>query len=308
VPWGARIGRAERVDQYLPTPEPDLDNASVGTMNLTRESAYQRTAVDEQQEYLLALRSVSKAFDTGSRSEPDRLVLHDVTFNLSQAEFISIIGPSGCGKSTLLNLISGLDEDFTGEISYSEAAGSRLGQIGYMQQKDLLLPWRTVLDNAALSLELRGVSHSDSRAQASSRLNDFGLAGYASDYPAQLSGGMRQRVALLRATLAETPLLLLDEPFGALDALTRSEMHGWLIELLADSGKSVVLVTHDVDEAILLSDRVYVMKRDPGRIDTHFDIDIGDRTDPNVVTSESFTALKSELLAALRYRDAGGGS
>jgi ABC-type nitrate/sulfonate/bicarbonate transport system ATPase subunit len=277
-------------------------------MNLTRESAYQRTAVDEQQEYLLALRSVSKAFDTGSRSEPDRLVLHDVTFNLSQAEFISIIGPSGCGKSTLLNLISGLDEDFTGEISYSEAAGSRLGQIGYMQQKDLLLPWRTVLDNAALSLELRGVSHSDSRAQASSRLNDFGLAGYASDYPAQLSGGMRQRVALLRATLAETPLLLLDEPFGALDALTRSEMHGWLIELLADSGKSVVLVTHDVDEAILLSDRVYVMKRDPGRIDTHFDIDIGDRTDPNVVTSESFTALKSELLAALRYRDAGGGS
>lgn len=308
MPWGARIGRAERVDQYLPTPEPDLDNASVGTMNLTRESAYQRTAVDEQQEYLLALRSVSKAFDTGSRSEPDRLVLHDVTFNLSQAEFISIIGPSGCGKSTLLNLISGLDEDFTGEISYSEAAGSRLGQIGYMQQKDLLLPWRTVLDNAALSLELRGVSHSDSRAQASSRLNDFGLAGYASDYPAQLSGGMRQRVALLRATLAETPLLLLDEPFGALDALTRSEMHGWLIELLADSGKSVVLVTHDVDEAILLSDRVYVMKRDPGRIDTHFDIDIGDRTDPNVVTSESFTALKSELLAALRYRDAGGGS
>jgi len=277
-------------------------------MNLTRESAYQRTAVDEQQEYLLALRSVSKAFDTGSRSEPDRLVLHDVTFNLSQAEFISIIGPSGCGKSTLLNLISGLDEDFTGEISYSEAAGSRLGQIGYMQQKDLLLPWRTVLDNAALSLELRGVSHSDSRAQASSRLNDFGLAGYASDYPAQLSGGMRQRVALLRATLAETPLLLLDEPFGALDALTRSEMHGWLIELLADSGKSVVLVTHDVDEAILLSDRVYVMKRDPGRIDTHFDIDIGDRTDPNVVTSESFMALKSELLAALRYRDAGGGS
>ena len=277
-------------------------------MNLTRESAYQRTAVDEQQEYLLALRSVSKAFDTGSRSEPDRLVLHDVTFNLSQAEFISIIGPSGCGKSTLLNLISGLDEDFTGEISYSEAVGSRLGQIGYMQQKDLLLPWRTVLDNAALSLELRGVSHSDSRAQASSRLNDFGLAGYASDYPAQLSGGMRQRVALLRATLAETPLLLLDEPFGALDALTRSEMHGWLIELLADSGKSVVLVTHDVDEAILLSDRVYVMKRDPGRIDTHFDIDISDRTDPNVVTSESFTALKSELLAALRYRDAGDGS
>jgi ABC-type nitrate/sulfonate/bicarbonate transport system ATPase subunit len=111
---------------------------------------------------------------------------------------------------------------------------------------------------------------------------------------------MRQRVALLRATLADTPLLLLDEPFGALDALTRSDMHGWLIGLLANSGKSVVLVTHDVDEAILLSDRVYVMKRDPGRIASQFDIEIGDRTDPNVVTSETFTSLKATLLAALR--------
>jgi ABC-type nitrate/sulfonate/bicarbonate transport system ATPase subunit len=175
-----------------------------------------------------------------------------------------------------------------------------------MQQKDLLLPWRTVLDNAALSLELRGVGHDESRSRASKRLGKFGLADYADDYPAQLSGGMRQRVALLRATLAETRLLLLDEPFGALDALTRSEMHGWLIGLLANSGKSVVLVTHDVDEAILLSNRVYVMKGDPGRIASHFDIEIGDRTGSNVVTSEAFTALKATLLAALRLGDDSG--
>ena len=307
MPWGARSGRAERADQYLPTPEPDLDNSSVGTMNLTHESAYQQTVVDIQQEYLLELHSVSKSFEVGSRPNSDRRVLHDISLDLSEGEFVSIIGPSGCGKSTLLNLIAGLDEDYTGDISYSETAGSRLGRISYMQQKDLLLPWRTVLDNAALSLELRGVNHQESRSRASKRLGEFGLADYADDYPAQLSGGMRQRVALLRATLADTPLLLLDEPFGALDALTRSDMHGWLIGLLANSDKSVVLVTHDVDEAILLSDRVYVMKNGPGRIASHFDVEIGERTDPGVVTSDAFTALKSTLLAALRSGDDSGG-
>ena len=269
-------------------------------MNLTLESANQQVVVDRQQEHLLELRSVSKIFDVGTRPISIRRVLNDVTFDLSAGEFVSIIGPSGCGKSTLLNLISGLDEAFTGDISYSETTGSRLGHISYMQQKDLLLPWRNVLNNAALSLELRGVNRDESLARASRRLGEFGLADHANDYPAQLSGGMRQRVALLRATLADTPLLLLDEPFGALDALTRSEMHGWLIGLLANSGKAVILVTHDVDEAILLSDRVYVMKSDPGRIASHFDIEIGERTDRGVVTSEAFVALKATLLAALR--------
>ncbi|NQW17194.1 MAG: ABC transporter ATP-binding protein [Chloroflexi bacterium] len=269
-------------------------------MNLTHQSANQQRVVDGQPRHLLELRSVSKAFDAGSQSDSERRVLHEIDLNLSIGEFVSIIGPSGCGKSTLLNVISGLDEEFSGEISYSGAPGSRLGQISYMQQKDLLLPWRTVLDNAALGLELRGVSHADSRARASERLGQFGLEEYSGAYPAQLSGGMRQRVALLRATLPDTPLLLLDEPFGALDALTRSEMHIWLVGLLADTGKSVVLVTHDVDEAILLSDHVYVMKRDPGVIDSQFDVVIGDRTDPGVVTSDAFTALKAQLLAALR--------
>jgi ABC-type nitrate/sulfonate/bicarbonate transport system ATPase subunit len=275
-------------------------------MNLTLESANQQVVVDRQQEHLLELRSVSKFFEVGTRPISNRRVLNDVTFDLSAGEFVSIIGPSGCGKSTLLNLISGLDEAFTGDISYSETTGSRLGHISYMQQKDLLLPWRNVLNNAALSLELRGVSRDESLARASTRLGEFGLADHANDYPAQLSGGMRQRVALLRATLADTPLLLLDEPFGALDALTRSEMHGWLIGLLANSGKAVILVTHDVDEAILLSDRVYVMKSDPGRIASQFDVEIGERTDHGVVTSEAFTALKATFLAALRSDDDSG--
>ena len=269
-------------------------------MNLTLESANQQVVADRRQEHLLELRSVSKHFEASTRSNSTRCVLDEVTFNLSEGEIVSIIGPSGCGKSTLLNLISGLDEAFTGEISYSATSGSRLGHISYMQQKDLLLPWRSVLNNAALSLELRGANREESLARAFRRLGEFGLTDHADDYPAQLSGGMRQRVALLRATLADTPLLLLDEPFGALDALTRSEMHSWLIGLLANSGKAVVLVTHDVDEAILLSDRVYVMRSDPGRIASEFNVEIGERLDRGVVTSEAFTTLKATLLAALR--------
>jgi putative hydroxymethylpyrimidine transport system ATP-binding protein len=269
-------------------------------MNLTLESANQQVVADRRQEHLLELRSVSKHFEASTRSNSTRCVLDEVTFNLSEGEIVSIIGPSGCGKSTLLNLISGLDEAFTGEISYSATSGSRLGHISYMQQKDLLLSWRTVLNNAVLSLELRGGSREESLARAFRRLGEFGLTDHADDYPAQLSGGMRQRVALLRATLADTPLLLLDEPFGALDALTRSEMHSWLIGLLANSGKAVVLVTHDVDEAILLSDRVYVMRSDPGRIASEFNVEIGERLDRGVVTSEAFTTLKATLLAALR--------
>ena len=246
----------------------------------------------------IRVESVSKSFDVDGRRQ---LVLDDINLTVGEGEFVSIIGPSGCGKSTLLNIVAGLDIPDSGTTSVEGTQGSSsLGQVGYMQQKDLLLPWRSVLNNAALSLELRGVSREESLARASRRLGEFGLTDHADDYPAQLSGGMRQRVALLRATLADTPLLLLDEPFGALDALTRSEMHSWLIGLLANSGKAVVLVTHDVDEAILLSDRVYVMRSDPGRIASQFNVEIGERMDRGIVTSEAFTTLKATLLAALR--------
>jgi ABC-type nitrate/sulfonate/bicarbonate transport system ATPase subunit len=198
--------------------------------------------------------------------------LDDVSLCARAGEFVSLVGPSGCGKSTLLNLICGLLEPDSGVITLGDEQGPRLGRVGLMPQQDLLMPWRRLLDNVLLGPEIQRRDLSAARAEARQLLPLFGLEGFERSYPAQLSGGMRQRAALLRTMLCHPAVLALDEPFGALDALTRRGMRDWLLQVWSRFGQTVLFVTHDVDEAIYLSDRVLVMSPRPGAIVLDVDI------------------------------------
>src|SRR5436305_11357618 len=193
--------------------------------------------------------------------------LAPVTLSVPPGRFVSLIGPSGCGKSTIFNIIAGLLEPTSGRVLIDgvDATGT-IGRVGYMLQKDLLLPWRTVLDNTVLGMEIQGVPLREARARALPLLQRYGLSGFEYLYPSALSGGMRQRAAMLRTLLFDTDVILLDEPFGALDAQTKLQMQEWLLRLWSDFRKTVVFVTHDVEEAIFLADEVVVMGTRPGRI------------------------------------------
>ena len=248
--------------------------------------------------FAISVKGLSKTLELDGLPLP---VLSDVDFHAYDGEFVSIIGPSGCGKSTLLNIIAGLEEPTSGALElHGLRDRDRLGSVGYMQQKDLLMPWRSVMDNAVLGLELRGVSRREAVSRAQLHMARFGLEGFEKSYPHELSGGMRQRAAFLRTVLADQEVFLLDEPFGALDALNRSHIHQWLTGLWESLRKTIVLVTHDVDEAIFLSDRVYVMTARPGGMKIVHPVTIPRPRGPEVVTSPEFVALKSALLSAIR--------
>jgi ABC-type nitrate/sulfonate/bicarbonate transport system ATPase subunit len=214
--------------------------------------------------------------------------LESVDLDVGEGEVVAVVGPSGCGKSTLLELIAGLQEPDEGTVSAEEAS--------YMPQRDLLLPWRDALANAALALECEGVPGAEARRRAEPLFERFGLAEFEDARPAELSGGMRQRVAFLRTLLPGRPVLLLDEPFGSLDSITRASMQRWLADALAGDPRTVVLVTHDVDEAIFLADRVVVLSPRPGRVVADIDVDL---ERPRDVTSPEFGALKRRALEAL---------
>ena len=243
-----------------------------------------------------ALRGVSHAF-RGERVVP---VLDDVSLEAEPGTFVSLVGPSGCGKSTVLRVLAGLLTPDQGE---AEVAGqSTLGRPGlaaFMPQKDLLLPWRRALQNATLGAEIAGVKQPEARARALALFDQFGLTGFERAWPAQLSGGMRQRLALLRTFLTPAETLLLDEPFGALDAITRREMQAWLQDVWMGHRRTVLFVTHDVEEALLLSDRVAVMSPRPGRIATVVDAPFARPRLPSLVTDPGFVSRKAALLAAL---------
>lgn len=249
-------------------------------------------------EPLLDVRSVSLRYrDTdGGTLE----VLRDVSLHVNAGEFVALIGPSGSGKTTLLSLIAGLEEPTSGEIALQgDPHALRLGHIGYMPQRDLLLPWRSALDNAAAGLEVRGVSKAEARERARALFQQFGLSGFERAWPATLSGGMRQRVAFARAVLAGGELLLLDEPFGALDALTRLSLQRWLAEMCAALNLTCLLVTHDLDEALLLADRVYVLTPRPGRILLEWPVPTPRPRTSETLSTPEIVALKAELRAAL---------
>jgi ABC-type nitrate/sulfonate/bicarbonate transport system ATPase subunit len=227
-------------------------------------------------------------------------VLDGVELRVGRHERVGIVGRSGGGKSTLLSLVAGLDEPDVGTISVcgEATASGRLGRCALMPQRDCLLPWRTALDNACLALENMGLPRAQARRRAAPLFERFGLEGAEQLRPARLSGGMRQRVAFLRTLLAGKEVLLLDEPFGALDAITRAELQQWLGDALAEEPRTVLLVSHDVEEALLLCDRVAVLAR--GRIATEFDVDVpreGPRRE--VVTSAAFTELRERALEAI---------
>jgi ABC-type nitrate/sulfonate/bicarbonate transport system ATPase subunit len=245
----------------------------------------------------LVVDHVSMAFATPNGSFQ---ALAPVTLSIPQGRFVSLIGPSGCGKSTIFNIVAGLLEPTGGRvlIDGSDATGT-IGRVGYMLQKDLLLPWRTVLDNVILGMEIQGVPLAEARARALPLLRRYGLAGFEYLYPNSLSGGMRQRAALLRTLLFDTDVILLDEPFGALDAQTKLQMQEWLMALWADFRKTVVFVTHDVEEAIYLSDELHVMGTRPGRIIETIPVPLPRPRLRTTALTPEFIAIKERCLRLL---------
>jgi NitT/TauT family transport system ATP-binding protein len=216
------------------------------------------------------------------------VALDEISLRARAGEIVAVVGPSGCGKTTLLELICGLQTPTRGTVQAAPAA--------LMPQRDLLRPWLSAIDNAALALRARGVDRGAAREVVAPWLERFGLSGFERSRPAELSGGMRQRVSFLRSLLAGKPVLALDEPFASLDAITRAEMQGWLAHVLAEESRTVVLVTHDVEEAVVLADRVVVMSARPGRVAAEIEITEPRprrRTDPAVV------ALRERALTAL---------
>lgn len=247
---------------------------------------------------LLVVNNISKTFH-----ENDQVISALAAINISAkaGQFITLIGPSGCGKSTLFNIIVGLADPDTGEICLNgKTLQHRTGRFGYMPQRDLLLPWRTILDNVILGPELAGKNLKAARQEAISLLPLFGLEGFGQAYPATLSGGMRQRAALLRTFLTQREVMLFDEPFGALDALTRRDLQLWLLGIWQRFNKTILFITHDVEEALFLSDRVLVMSPRPGRIVLDLSVDLPRPRQAHMLVTAEFVERKSQLLTALR--------
>ena len=241
----------------------------------------------------LEVQRVSKGF-------ADKQVLEDVSITLKEGELVCLLGVSGAGKSTLFNIISGLSRPDTGKIFLDgEDITGKPGKISYMLQKDLLLPYRTIVDNAALPLILRGVPKKQAREQAAAHFADFGLEGTEKKWPHQLSGGMRQRAALLRTYLFSQNVALLDEPFSALDTLTKTAMHRWYLDVMERIRLSTLFITHDIDEAILLSDRIYVLTGQPGRIAAEIIIENPRHQGKDFPLSPEFLAYKRQITECL---------
>jgi putative hydroxymethylpyrimidine transport system ATP-binding protein len=252
-----------------------------------------REAIGLSDSSVLSIKDLSYAFPSEGG---DKSIFQDIAIDVKPGEFVSVIGASGSGKSTLFKLITGLLEPDGGQIWINgEKSGNRLGKVGYMPQKDLLLPWRTVIDNVLLHLELTKESKQQRMMEIKEWLSRFGLAGYEKAYPHELSGGMRQRAAFLRTIMTGKDLLLLDEPFGALDSLTKRNMHRWLLELWGDLQKTVLFITHDLEEAILLSDRIYLLPSSERQLVQEIKIDLPRPRNSEHIYQSEFIAMRKEL-------------
>lgn len=243
----------------------------------------------------LEIKNLTQSFAQNGTRLP---VLKDISFSVADSEFVALLGPSGCGKSTLFNIIAGLLKPDTGEVYLD---GNRIhgntGMFAYMQQKDLLLQWRTVLKNVLIGPEIQGAPRDTATAEAVQLLAQLGLGGFEKRYPDELSGGMRQRAALVRTLLFRKELLLLDEPFGALDSMTRTVMQSILLDVWRDGGQTVLLITHDVEEALLLADKIYVLTARPATLKAEMAIPL---QRPRNVTDAAFIELKRTLLQTLQ--------
>ncbi|MNM64886.1 ABC transporter ATP-binding protein [Clostridium intestinale] len=230
-------------------------------------------------------------------NDTNKLILEDLSFSINKNEFITIIAPSGTGKSTLFRLILGLLKPNSGSIRVSDIKGKNI--IGYMPQKDSLMPWRTILDNAAIGLELNGLSKKEARKRVSTYFESFNLRGTENLYPHELSGGMRQRASFLRAIVNNPSLLLLDEPFSSLDALTRRKMQTWLLDLCQKEKNTVFMITHDIDEALLLSDRILICTELPYKNLKSIDVTLPRPRNYDTTLTQDFITLKKQILNIL---------
>ena len=238
-----------------------------------------------------------------TRSFSGRVIIEDISIRLMENELVSLLGVSGSGKTTLFNVISGILPPDSGQVLlHGEDVTGRPGKISYMLQKDLLLEHLKVIDNVSLPLRLKGVSRRDARAQADPLFEEFGLQGTQELYPAAMSGGMRQRAALLRTYLGSQGVALLDEPFSALDTITKGQIHTWYLDIMEKIDLSTIFITHDIDEAILLSNRIYIMTGAPGQIRDEIVIDRprNDRKEFNL--TEDFLSCKRKVLKTLENR------
>ncbi len=250
----------------------------------------------------IELHGVERCFRAARRGGSDVEALAGIEIQVRAGEVLGVVGPSGCGKSTLLELIAGLQEPDGGtiEVAGGTSAEDRRNACCYMPQRDLLLPWRDALGNAALALECQGVPRAQARRRAAPLLERFGLEGFEAARPAELSGGMRQRVAFMRTLLPGRPVLLLDEPFASLDSITRASMQRWLADTLAAEPRTVLLVTHDVEEALFLSDRVAVLSDRPGRIMEELEVPLARPRDRRAaVTDLELARLRQRALQVL---------
>ncbi|MFF2343232.1 ABC transporter ATP-binding protein [Bacillus mycoides] len=227
----------------------------------------------------------------------EKPIINELNTSIQDKEFVSIIGPSGCGKSTLFRLITGLEEVSTGQI---ELTKTKSHPVGYMPQKDMLLPWRTIIENAALPLECQGVQKKEAQVKAKELLHKFGLQGYEKKYPKDLSGGMRQRVSFIRTLLTGGEILLLDEPFSALDALTKASLQEWLFEQWKEWEKTILFITHDVEEALFLSNRILVVENQPIATLTERIVPLDRNRTRKDLYKPEVLALKEELLSMLQ--------
>ena len=252
----------------------------------------------------IEIREVHKAYRVNGQHMQ---AVAGVSLQAAKGEFVTVIGPSGCGKSTLFSIICGLQQPDQGEIRFDGAPVlERAGMVGYMPQRDLLMPWRRVLDNVILGPELQGKSRQAARQEAAELLPLFGLQGFGESYPSALSGGMRQRAALLRTFLCRKEIMLLDEPFGALDAITRSNLQQWLLQVWQQFQYTVLFVTHDVEEAVFLSDYVYVFTPRPARVRSGLRISLPRPRTRELTLAPEFLDLKQQLLAELGVGKVGG--
>ena len=242
---------------------------------------------------ILKVKNITKSFDNEE-------IIRDISLELHEGEIVSLLGVSGGGKTTLFNIIAGLSVPDEGEVFLEEEnITGKPGQISYMLQKDLLLPYRTIVDNVALPLVIRGIDKNKAREKASGHFAEFGLEGTESKYPSQLSGGMRQRAALLRTYLFSEKVALLDEPFSALDMLTKGTIHEWYLEVMEKIKLSTLFVTHDIDEAILLSDRIYLLTGKPGQITKEIVIREPKPRAKDFNVTEAFMSYKREIIEHL---------